>query len=58
MALHPLGERPLDDISKERKQLRHGFSAHVVFYDLSRGVSCPGRVSLQLPTDKWPTGKS
>jgi hypothetical protein len=52
MAIHPSGEPPLDGIPKERKRPRHGFSAHVVFYDLSRGVSCPGRVSVRLPIDK------
>jgi hypothetical protein len=52
VAIHPSGERPLDGISKERKRPRHGSSAQVVFYDLSRGVSCPGRVSVRLSRDK------
>lgn len=52
MTIHPSGERPLDSISKERKRPRHESSAHVVFGDLSRGVSCPGRVNVRSKTDK------
>ena len=52
MAIHASGERPLDGISKERKRPRHGSSAQVVFYDLSRGESCQARVNVRLSTDK------
>ena len=52
MTIQPSGERPLDNMSTERKRPRHGFSAHVLFYDPSRGVSCPGRVSVRFPMDK------
>ena len=50
--MHASGERPLGGIQNERKRPRHGFSAQVEFYDLSRGASCPGRVSVRLSIDK------
>ena len=51
-AIHPSEEWPLDGIPKERKRPRHESSARVVFYDLSRGVSCQARVSVRLSIDK------